>query len=199
MKEGEVKTGLKVVPFQKTAGKVRNIEVCSAWKQAKENSQPFLYVVGFNIKNLPVLGYTPGGVGHTFNFDDFKAYKEPEEKEPLLRVYDLMVKYKELVKNDVSCEINTTGEVQFLYQEGGIAFYDSISDAVFGISLIVNKLKKPYEYLEEVKHKPSGKVFHFLQDVKDGTYLLSSEDSGIMLCPKDSICKITKTDTKENE
>lgn len=198
MKVEEVKVGIKVVPFQKTAGKVRDFEKCSAWKQAKENKQPFLYVAGFNSQTTPLLSYTPAGVGHTFNYGDFKPYKETEEKEPLLRLYDLICQYDSLSDDLIQLILHPNGFIDIYINEKIIGF-TSISDAVKGVSNLINDLKKPYEYLEEVIHIPSGRVMNFVYEAEDGTYLLASKESGMMLCPKDSIRKITETDAKENE
>jgi hypothetical protein len=74
MKNKNVKIGMRVVPFQKTAG-VKDLSTSPVWKASKKD---FLYVTGQEDDGLWVLDvkYVPGRPsGDFFNAKDFKRYK----------------------------------------------------------------------------------------------------------------------------
>jgi hypothetical protein len=75
MKNKNVKIGMRVVPFQKTAG-VKDLSTSPVWKASKKD---FLYVTGQEDDGLWVLDvkYVPGRPsGDFFNAKDFKPYRE---------------------------------------------------------------------------------------------------------------------------
>ena len=82
MLKKDVKIGMKVVPFQKTADREFKI---SCWKRAKEAKQPYIYVVGYRMK---VEGWALNNdstrtTGDHFKSEDFNLYIEPNKKEEI--------------------------------------------------------------------------------------------------------------------
>lgn len=51
MKKSEVKLGMKVVPFKKTAPGWENLDSSRVWSEAKKMKQPFLYVTASSLSD----------------------------------------------------------------------------------------------------------------------------------------------------
>jgi hypothetical protein len=79
MNSKDVKIGMKVVPFQKTAF---DQFLCNsvAWGRAKYTNQDFLYVTMFDVEEgFWVLAPSMGESGDYFNAEDFYEYEEIPE------------------------------------------------------------------------------------------------------------------------
>lgn len=75
MKKEDVKIGMKVVPFQKTAF-THSLSASTIWKRALEINQHFLYVTNSSQDDFS-LNYIKGNYGgDCFNAEDFVLYKE---------------------------------------------------------------------------------------------------------------------------
>jgi len=207
MNKNEVTIGIKVIPFQKTAGKVRDLSKCSAWSQAKENNQPFLFVVGFNVKEQPLLGYTPGGVGHTFNTEDFNQYKEVEDEKPIVQMYYAMFELQALTKKDVQIFLTSSGsgyafhsnenkEYEICKDPINLIFtFQNINEAVSQFKSTIQRIKNPYEYLEELVVISTGDKVNYVFDKDEDNVVVISKDKGLLTIHKNNI---TKTGTSLN-
>lgn len=97
MKKSDVKIGMRVVPFQKTAKNWGNLESSCVWKNAQDSGQKFLYVVGIYlneeselVRNKVVkkttleymLNSEKTHGGDFFDARDFKPYIEKKNGKP---------------------------------------------------------------------------------------------------------------------
>jgi hypothetical protein len=77
MNDKDVKIGMKVVPFKKTAGFFApRLKDSATWRRAQEDGQEFLYVIGYD-NSRPCWVLSDNEDSHTgdfFNADDFYQY-----------------------------------------------------------------------------------------------------------------------------
>jgi len=80
MKKEDIKIGMRVVPFQKTA--FSQLENSNTWKDALNKNQKYLYVIDWDDElNCFVLddeNINDGDNGDFFNTEDFKPYSEED-------------------------------------------------------------------------------------------------------------------------
>jgi len=102
MLKEDVKTGMKVVPFQKTPEEFYGLENSNNWRSALVKNQNYLFVINWDEdEEAYILGCDNDGRGDYFNPEDFELYRENELKDKLLRLQKL---YKEMM--ELQYEIN---------------------------------------------------------------------------------------------
>ena len=76
MKEEDIKIGMKVVPFQKTAEEWGDLSSSQVWQKAR-GSQGFLYVFGLDREeDAWILSADKTNDGDFFRSEDFELYIE---------------------------------------------------------------------------------------------------------------------------
>lgn len=79
MKKQDVKVGMKVVPFRKTAKRWCKLSKSFNWSKAKEANQPFLYVGYFDAEEdaWALMFNKRKFGGDFFRSSDFRPYEPP--------------------------------------------------------------------------------------------------------------------------